>query len=125
MFEADRAKRELERTCSDEDLLTELASTAATLANLRNHAAELERSITAHRQRAIELRTAAHELLNPREVSTRDESAARSQATDLRTRANNREAQIPNLERQLACIRDQIAVADRREAAMRGRLLLD
>lgn len=124
MMEADRAKRELERTCADEDLLAELASVGTTLANLRNQVGELERSITAHRQRAADLRAAAHELLNPREVSTRDESAARTQATDLRSRANHHETQIPNIERQLDCVRDQIAASEQSEATLRNRLLV-
>lgn len=124
MLESERAKRELERTCTDEDLLAELASTAVKLANLRNQAAELERSITAHRQRAADLRAAAHELLNPREASTRDESAAKAQATDLRTRAENRESQVSDLERQLTSVRSQITANERTESTLRTRLLV-
>ena len=124
MLEIDRARTELERTCDDQDLLNELASTTATLANLRNKAAELERSITAHRQRANDLRTAAYQLLNPREVSTRDEATSKAEAADLHSRAEHRESQIPNLEHQLTSVRDQIVDADRRGATLRGHLLV-
>lgn len=123
LFEAERAKRELERTCADEDLLSELASTTATLANLRTQAAELEQKITAHRQRAIDLRTVAHQLLNPREVSTRDESAAKAEAADLRSRAENNEAQIPDLKKQLDSVHNQITASGQTDAVLRSRLL--
>lgn len=103
---------------------SELASTAATLANLRNHAAELERSITAHRQRAVDLRTATHEFLHPHEVSTRDESAARAKATDRRSRAEHHESQIPALERQLTNNRDEISATERTESTLRNHLLV-
>jgi chromosome segregation ATPase len=112
LFEAERAKRELERTCADEDLKAELTSTATTLVNLRNQATELEQRIAMHRQRATDLRTAAHQLLNPREVSTRDESAARAEAT------------IPELERQLKSVRVRITENVRTESTLRNRLLV-
>lgn len=124
LFEAERAKRELERTCADEDLLSELVATNATLANLRSLATELDQKITAHRQRAIDLRTAAHQLLNPREVSTRDEQLAKAEAADLRSRAENNEAQIPGLEKQLASVREQIATSERTDATLRNRQLV-
>lgn len=66
----------------------------------------------------------AHELLNPREVSTHDESAARSQAADLRTRAENLESQVSDLERQLTSVRSQITANGRTESTLRTRLLV-
>jgi chromosome segregation ATPase len=124
LFEAERAKRELERTCADEDLLSELASTAVTLAKLRTHSAELERSIAERRQRAADLYDAAEQAPNSREGSTRDKAVARAEATELRARAKHNETQVPGLERQLATIRQEITVTECEESTLRDRLLV-
>jgi len=75
-------------------------------------------------QQAGDELTAAHQLLHHKEVSTRDESAARTEAADLRYRAEHRESQIPDLESQMSDIRDQIIACERQEPTLRGRLLV-
>ena len=110
MLEADRALRELDNTCVDEELLSERNKVSEHLNTMRSRRSECE-------SKSRELRIGA----KPDREETKYVST--SKAEDLNARADRRDAQAKELEKELPSLRKQISKTEAQEKEIRERML--